>query len=317
MKKNIKLDKLDKLDKSLLQVKKWAEDSISLGNDYCEDGYGLRDYIDTGEKSTAALAALGHVIFVGVGESLLLAKEGNPSEAIIFMQINSKRYVNYLILDLILARKYQRSAAIDLDEVNNVVFLALASGLPNLAQKFYRFMMKELGTGDIITNGHTNFMTESLRYSAMAMTIFNDWLNLPPPDLKKLALPKDPVWMKYANHWREENVELFAEILNEACDVHIERIGLTQKEYDSGEYEFASPFEAVYPAEILGVLRLRERLGLQNPELTHPLLLTPYAQITSPAIDHMSIEDPLLDDYLGALRKYNPELIEAWDKFQI
>ena len=50
-----------------------------------------------------------------------------------------------------------------------------------------------------------------------------------------------------------------------ACDTHVERIALTERESDSGKFEFGSEFLAVHPTEILAVLRLRDLLGLPNP----------------------------------------------------
>ncbi|MHC5225380.1 hypothetical protein [Ignatzschineria sp. LJL83] len=273
-------------------------------------------YIETGEKSTLASSTLGEIAIFNYANSLIHMEKGDMTASLRMMRKGVENYIFRLVTRLFTIQKFSSPAKIDIDSINHTVFTALSVGLPNLAQKFYRFMINDLETGNIVTNGYTNYMTESLRYSAMAMTIFNDLWHLSAPDLERFALLQDPAWMKYANHWREEDVEKFSEILNEVCDLHIERIGMTQREFDSGNYEFTSPFEAVYPVEILAVLRLREQFGLQNPELTHPLLLTPYAQITSKRIDQ-PVEDPLLDDYLKALRKYNPELIEAWDQFEV
>lgn len=313
---NSLMKKYKKLDKSLSQVQKWSEEIISSFEEGRKDNDDLLLYIETGEESIFALSNLGEIAIFNCANSLIHIKNGDISTSLRMMQKGVKDYVSVFITRLLTIQKLSSPLNIDIDSINRTVFTALSVGLPNLAQKFYRFMINDLETGNTVTNGHTNYMAESLRYSAMAMTIFNDLWHLPAPDLERFALPQDPVWMNYANHWREEDVEKFSEILNEVCDLHIERIGLTQKEFDSGNYEFTSPFEAVYPVEILAVLRLREQLGLQNPELTHPLLLTPYAQITSKPIDQ-PVEDPLLDDYLNALRKYNPELIETWDQFEV
>ena len=310
------MKKYKKLDKSLSQVQKWSEDIISSVEEDRMNKDDLLLYIETGEKSTLASSTLGEIAIFNYANSLIHMERNDMTASLRMMRKGIEDYIFRLVTRLLTIQKFSSPAKIDIESINRTVFTALSVGLPNLAQKFYRFMMNDLKTGNTITNGHTNFMAESLRYSAMAMTIFNDLWHLPAPDLERFALPQDPVWMNYANHWREEDVEKFSGILNEVCDLHIERIGMTQKEFDSGNYEFTSPFEAVYPVEILAVLRLREQLGLQNPELTHPLLLTPYAQITSKPINQ-PVEDPLLDDYLNALRKYNPELIEAWDQFEV
>ncbi|MCO7637048.1 hypothetical protein NJI34_09685, partial [Pseudomonas sp. S 311-6] len=91
-----------------------------------------------------------------------------------------------------------------------------------------------------------------------------------------------------------------------ACDTHVERIALTSRELDSGNFEFGSPFEAVYPAEILAILNLRRSLGLATPFIDHPLMKTPYAALTCPPGTRFE-KDELLERFLLAARKYDPE----------
>lgn len=307
----------DKLKFSLKKLPDWAIGVAKRENWYIDTDETIQGYIEGKADTTDALIMLEDINFADIAKSLLEAYEGNISIAQQTMKQGVYRRSISNILDVMSGRKYQLSNQIVLDDVCHIAFLLLTNGLPDQAKRFYLFMMDELANGNMIVNGKTTFTLETLRYSSMGMTILNDWLDLPPPDLEKLFLPQDPDWMHYAHNWRGPDQNKFIELLNQICDVHIERIGIKQKEYNLPEYEFCSPFQALYPVEILGVLRLRELLGIQNPPLTHPLLLTPYAEITSFASEDELPEDLLLDDYLNALRKNDPELIEAWDNFVI
>ena len=64
--------------------------------------------------------------------------------------------------------------------------------------------------------------------------------------------------------------------INDACDFHLSR---SKDHDDETTYEFADPVYAVYPVEILFVLRVRKILGLSNPAVDHPLMNTPIAQL--------------------------------------
>jgi len=61
-----------------------------------------------------------------------------------------------------------------------------------------------------------------------------------------------------------------------ACNFHLSR---SKEHTDSETYEFADPVYAIYPVEILMVFRIRQMLGLSNPEVDHPLLNSPLGQL--------------------------------------
>ncbi|EHK64143.1 hypothetical protein KYC_21601 [Achromobacter arsenitoxydans SY8] len=99
-----------------------------------------------------------------------------------------------------------------------------------------------------------------------------------------------------------------------ACDLHVARIALTEREADSGDFEFDTPLLAVHPTEILAVLRLRDLLGLPNPaHIDHPLMQTPYAQITcTPNIlGTLGAQDDLLENFLDTVRQRDPQVLPA------
>lgn len=64
--------------------------------------------------------------------------------------------------------------------------------------------------------------------------------------------------------------------INDACGFHMSR---SKDHDDENTYEFADPVYAVYPVEILFVLRIRKILGLGNPTVDHWLMNTSIEQL--------------------------------------
>ncbi len=196
-----------------------------------------------------------------------------------------------------------------LDGITHLMFCAIATGQFRLIAPFHQTIVLALEGGYGVEDGNNLPIGTTLRYAAFGLTIIGDWLGKP-LDLDKHALPRDPAWGQLVAHWREPDPGNWLPILVVACDTHVERIALTSRELDSGNFEFGSPFEAVYPAEILAILNLRQSLGLQNPSIDHPLMKTPYAQLTCPP--GMRFEpDELLTRFLAATCKHDPDAVPA------
>ncbi|KAA9001379.1 hypothetical protein FJU30_09200 [Affinibrenneria salicis] len=64
------------------------------------------------------------------------------------------------------------------------------------------------------------------------------------------------------------DLDKFLPVLLGACDTHVERIAVTEREASqrAQQFEFNSVFLAVHRTETLAVLRLREIAGLTNPD---------------------------------------------------
>ncbi|MBI0471763.1 hypothetical protein EXT68_10745 [Pectobacterium parmentieri] len=177
-------------------------------------------------------------------------------------------------------------------------------------QPHYQTVLDGVDGGYGVHDGHNLPLGTTLRYAAFGLTIIGDWLGKP-LDLDKHALPRDPAWDQLVAHWREPDPEKFLPILLTACDTHIERIALTEREDDTGQFEFGSVFLAVHPTEILAVLRLREIIGLMNPaHIDHPLMQTPYAAITCQP-DEVTERDELLDRFLEVVRQRDPQVLPS------
>ncbi|MEX5342399.1 hypothetical protein [Pseudomonas sp. I2] len=212
--------------------------------------------------------------------------------------------------DSILIKRLQGTRNIsfdDLDGITHIMLCALATGQFSLIEPFHRAVFAGLENGYGVRDGHNLPIGTSLRFAAFGLAIIGNWLGKP-LDLDKHALPRDPAWGQLVAHWREPNPEKLLPVLLTACDTHVERIALTSRELDSGNFEFGSPFEAVYPAEILAILNLRRSLDLANPFIDHPLMKTPYAALTCPPETRFE-KDELLERFLLAARKYDPEAV--------
>jgi len=195
----------------------------------------------------------------------------------------------------------------DLDGIAYLMFCAIATGQLGLIPSCLWAVQSGLEGGYGLRDGHRPPIGTTLRFGAFGLTLIGDWLGKP-FDLDKHALPRDPAWGQLVAHWREPNPEKVLPILLAACDTHVERIALTSKEVDSGNFEFGSTFEAVYPAEILAIINLRRTLGLTTPFINHPLMTTPYAALTLPPNTRLE-RDELLDNFLKAACKLNPEAV--------
>jgi hypothetical protein len=86
----------------------------------------------------------------------------------------------------------------------------------------------------------------------------------------------------------------FANAVEEACERHLQGMGLTE---DIGEFEDLQ----LVPIEIAAVRVLREKEGLEFPDVDHPLLRTPLAEIPRRPT-YRPADDAPLQRYLAAAR---------------
>ncbi|MDF2398847.1 hypothetical protein GWQ44_25145 [Pseudomonas sp. 3MA1] len=183
-------------------------------------------------------------------------------------------------------------------------------GRSEFVQPAHKILFAGIEGGYGIRDGHDLPLGTTLRYAAFGLSIIGDWLGQP-LDLEKHALPRDVAWGQLVAHWRHPDPDVLLSTLLLACDTHVERIALTERESDSGKFEFSSEFLAVHPTEILAVLRLRDLLGLPNPkEIDHPLMKTPYAAITC-LPGAVTERDELLEQFLAVVRQRDPQVLPA------
>ncbi len=101
--------------------------------------------------------------------------------------------------------------------------------------------------------------------------ILADYLNEPPHVLEGESL-KDPIFNALFALWREPDADALVPVCLAACDFHTHRCKPGDKTHF---YEFENGLWTRTPIEILLLFKLRQLLGLQNPQLDHPLMNTP------------------------------------------
>lgn len=292
-----------RLDKVLIEVKEWASDSFPPRG-------RLEAYIDKqGHLRLATIDLFKHGM-AKVNQSLLATIEGVRGDVNIHMAHAFTRMTLAKILDIRERKGSDQLIVGNLDSMTHLMFGAIATGQPNLVEPFHQAVFDGIDGGYGLHDGHNPPISSTLRYAAFGLTIIGDWLGKP-LDLDKHALPRDPAWGQLVAHWREPDLDKFLPVLLGACDTHIERIAVTEREANqqTKQFEFNSVFLAVHPTEILAVLRLRELLGLQNPaQIDHPLMQTPYAAITSRP-GEVTERDELLDRFLEVVRQRDPHVL--------
>ncbi|MDD0977584.1 hypothetical protein [Pseudomonas fontis] len=200
------------------------------------------------------------------------------------------------------------TAVSNLDDATELMLGAIATGQPHLVKPFHQAVFSGIEGGYGISDGHDLPIGTTLRYAAFGLTIIGDWLGKP-LDLDKHALPRDPAWGQLVAYWREPDPVKLLPILLNACDTHVERIALKDSELNTGLFEFGSVFQAVYPTEILAILRLRDLIGLPNPPwIGHPLMQSPYAALTCrPGM--ITERDELLNRFLETAYQRDPQCV--------
>lgn len=100
-----------------------------------------------------------------------------------------------------------------------------------------------------------------------------------------------------------ENPTQLGQALSHICDYHCQQMdGDVFKWYP----EFDRPPFDLLPVEILAIRRIRQQLGLAMPEVQHPLLDLPTANLPPPAP-----EDTQPDEVLRRIQKAYPELLDG------
>lgn len=88
------------------------------------------------------------------------------------------------------------------------------------------------------------------------------------PHLVSGKAVEEPVFQALLEHWREPDPAALVPLCLAACDIHTHRCW-------EEEDDFAMSHFMYIPIEILLLYKLRQFLGLQNPQLDHPLMNGP------------------------------------------
>ena len=172
---------------------------------------------------------------------------------------------------------------------------------------------------------------EEHRYRAQLfiLRLVHDWRGWPAPQFPSQVLPllqglrstpldgagrlgnyayDDPLLEALLAHWRTPDPEDLKPLLLAACDRHTQE---TRAGDYRTHYDFGSSKHWYNPVEILSILRLREQLGLQNPELKHMLLNTPLGKLYEPVPFYT---DALIEAVIRRAREGYPKLTERYEE---
>lgn len=109
--------------------------------------------------------------------------------------------------------------------------------------------------------------TNGNKLTPFVLSVFAKWKDIPfSVEKDSLSLPEP---YKELLQKLTQSPEDIKPAIIKACDFHWSR---SKENTDQETFEFADPVYAVYPVEILMVFRIRELLGLSNPDVPHPLL---------------------------------------------
>lgn len=82
----------------------------------------------------------------------------------------------------------------------------------------------------------------------------------------------DPIFQALFDLWREPDPAALVQVGLAACDFHTQRCRTNKGGRHPQWYEFDNRQWTRTPIELLLAFRLRQRLGLANPTLDHPLM---------------------------------------------
>ena len=137
------------------------------------------------------------------------------------------------------------------------------------------------------------------RAHSFMLRLFADWRGDIRHEWPQFAY-SEPIYEGILENWREPDPEVLAPWLLAACDRHTH-----ESKRDSGvKFYDCSEFPRT-PLEILYLLRVRELIGLKNPELNHPLLEAPFEKL--PAVQPAYVADELVRGTLVRMREDWPD----------
>lgn len=141
------------------------------------------------------------------------------------------------------------------------------------------------------------YENEHRRGQAFMARLFADWRGDVAHKWPEYAYD-EPVYNGLLERWRDPDPETLVPWLVAACELHTHQTG---RESSTIFYDFSDYTLARTPVEILMLFRLRQINGLKNPQLNHPLLVSPFDQL--PDAQQLYPSDDLMDGTLRRVRQ--------------
>ncbi len=107
------------------------------------------------------------------------------------------------------------------------------------------------------------------------LRLFCDWSGEEPPEWEANPL-QESIMNKLFLNWKEESCERLAPYVLAACDYHTHRC---KPSGIKGFYEFCNGDWTRFPVELLMLYRLRYWIGLENPQVDHPIMVGAFTQM--------------------------------------
>ncbi|WP_285400382.1 hypothetical protein [Lysinibacillus sp. fls2-241-R2A-57] len=163
-------------------------------------------------------------------------------------------------------------------EIGGLIGLSLLWGYEDFAELTYKYA----------TNMFTkdrDFYSENKTHHVFMTCLYHKWKTGEMPELFNI-LPEDHIYQKLMRSWNDTNN--FGEYLYELCDFHIYSLSDTPDKSS----EILS-FDCI-PYDYYCIQLLREKEGLVTPNIEHPLLQTPLAEIPKDRPGYKLDEDEVL-----------------------
>ncbi|WP_394199179.1 hypothetical protein [Litoreibacter albidus] len=136
-------------------------------------------------------------------------------------------------------------------------------------------------------------------------------------DWKASHVEVDASYVEIAKTVGSDDMDLVGQAIDGLCELHI---AWTSPNPD-GEVRAMEGFEidrwahVLWPSEVLAFLRVRERLGLVSPPLTHPLLQQPLARFSVRPFETSPLSQPMVA-FLKKLGSLDPAMADLVDMVQ-
>ena len=224
--------------------------------------------------------------------------DGRPIDSQVALQAFSAIYTHQMVVLYeckMLPIRFQGNMSQELHSTElPFTALGLVIGCKEQAFKLARMQIAAYRRGYYCDKEHFPIFSFILR-------ILADYLDEAPLVLEGKPL-EDPIFNGLFNLWRTEDPDALVDVCLAACDFHTRRC--------KGDFEFHNGEWTRTPIEILLLFKLRQLLGLRNPQLDHPLMNTPLGVLP----EEVTFE---LDDLMKRVRVrmtqdgYDEELIYA------
>lgn len=204
-----------------------------------------------------------------------------------------------------------KGGAVLLTEASLYLTLAILTGWQDATDRIGKALIRGLDTS-LLDLRHTDRHSKGILFRHFWFVLhlfaqarghtFNTSLYSYPPDMS----PYD----EFLADWRTTDLTKVHDWVGAMADFHVQE---TRNRAHDEIDEFDSEDVMLFPYEILCWLRLREWLGLVNPEsFSHPLMQQPLARLPAP-VPLAVPATPLLDQVIARFRQEYPNSFAGWE----